>query len=491
MSHVDLLMPPKGGRGLGPRPDSGPSDGAEVDRKLEDWLVCHLDDTAPQGQASLLESLLGDVPLTMRTPRPAKESLDANAGSAWSRLAVHKARNVVVVRLTSRQLLREDHLRETSEELSALAAAGYSRIVVSFSGVERLSSQFVGALAAAARQSRASEGELRVCGLSPELTTLFEITRLAGPIAIFPDEAAALSADWPRSVGPRALPVSILQAIRERGLIEPVQSVPIAEPAGQADAVSPARRLWLVIETGRHAGKRVPVRSGPFVIGRDAECQLRIRGTTVSRRHALIDASANPPRLVDLQTTNGTEVNGRLTRGASTPLRQGDRVRIGPVAMRVAFGLTSEDRFADQLMADWAREESGEDEEHTDETAFDLETSGTIAVETIQDVLVVRPRLGSIEDDDPVERLRGMLEAQVRAESKGLRMVIDLDHVPALSSRALGMLLAFALRLERRGGRLRLCRANARVAAMLDAIRLPLLVELMPTLDDAVISVWE
>ncbi|HEU5117944.1 MAG TPA: STAS domain-containing protein, partial [Isosphaeraceae bacterium] len=111
--------------------------------------------------------------------------------------------------------------------------------------------------------------------------------------------------------------------------------------------------------------------------------------------------------------------------------------------------------------------------------------------ETIQGILVVHPRLGPLEDDEAITRLRDELNAWVGSTGFEGRVVIDLDQVPSMSSRVLGMLLALALRLERQGGRLRLCRANARVSAMLDAIRLPLLVDLLPTLDDAVISAWE
>ncbi len=488
MTRLALRSPSLEGRGTGPRSDHDLLVGSDLDQKLEDWLVCHLDDTNTTSQPSLLESFLADMPLKRRGG-----GSGAPTATSWSRLAVRKDRNVVVVRLTSKHLLREDDLRETSEELSAVAAAGYSRIVVNFSGVERLSSQFVAALAVAARKSRASGGELRICGLRPELATLFEITRLAGPIAIFPDEAAAHAAPWPISCGPRPLPVSILQALRENGVVETLQATHAAQSAVRAAhdplASTPPRSLWLVVESGRHAGKRIPVRSGPFVIGRDDACQLRIRGATISRRHAMIEVKAHSPILLDLQTTNGTLLNGRPIHGESRPLHAGDRIQIGPVVMRVAFGSKQEDEFAEDLVEAWSREES--DPGADDATSLDIDTVGTILVETIQDVLVIHPRLGALEDDETISRVREELNTRLGQNEAGVHLVVDLDQVPSMSSRALGMLLALALRLERRGGRLRLCRANARVSAMLDAIRLPLLVELMPTLDDAVISSWE
>ncbi len=478
------------GCGQSPRLDDAQAH-SETDQKLEDWLVCHLDDTSG-GPASLLESLLANAPVRKRGAN-GRASAEGSRSSSWSKLSVRKDRNVMVIRFISKRLLREDDLRETADELTAVAAAGYSRIIVNFAGVERLSSQFVGALAAASRRSRASGGELRICGLRPELASLFEITGLIGPIALFPDEAAAHSSPWPISCGPRPLPISILQAIRETGLPKPdllrdtgratLGTSP--EPSSQA----PERMLWLVVETGRHTGKRIPVRSGPFVIGREVDCQLRIRGTTISRRHVLISLQGAWPRLMDLQTTNGTLVNGRLIRGESCPLHSGDRFQVGTVVFRVALGFQTEDDVAEQVVDSWSQEDSeGLSEEST---SLEIDTVGSIVVETIQDVVVVHPRLGPLEDDEAISRLRDELNAWVGPNAVEVRLVVDLDQVPSMSSRVLGMLLALALRLERQGGRLRLCRANARVSAMLDAIRMPLLVELLPTLDDAVISAWD
>jgi hypothetical protein len=52
------------------------------------------------------------------------------------------------------------------------------------------------------------------------------------------------------------------------------------------------------------------------------------------------------------------------------------------------------------------------------------------------------------------------------------------------------VLLAHHLRLDRDGGALRICQAHARLMAVLHHVRLTILVECHPTLDEAVLAAW-
>jgi FHA domain/Domain of unknown function (DUF1707) len=74
---------------------------------------------------------------------------------------------------------------------------------------------------------------------------------------------------------------------------------------------------------------RFPRGSGSqFSIGRDASCDLAIADMTVSRRHATLERTAEGWLLSDLESTNGTRVNGWRVRG-KVPVRAGDLVRFG------------------------------------------------------------------------------------------------------------------------------------------------------------------
>src|SRR5215471_18292267 len=54
----------------------------------------------------------------------------------------------------------------------------------------------------------------------------------------------------------------------------------------------------------------LPLTDGEHLAGRDAECSLVIDGTTVSRRHARITVAHGTATIEDLDSTNGTHVNG-------------------------------------------------------------------------------------------------------------------------------------------------------------------------------------
>jgi len=68
--------------------------------------------------------------------------------------------------------------------------------------------------------------------------------------------------------------------------------------------------------------------------GRSRECDVRIPDANVSRRHAEVRQEGATHWVVDLGSTNGTEVNGR--RVERSKLSDGDRITIG--STDVVFG---------------------------------------------------------------------------------------------------------------------------------------------------------
>lgn len=74
-------------------------------------------------------------------------------------------------------------------------------------------------------------------------------------------------------------------------------------------------------------GRRVHLGSEPLGIGRDPENDLVLDDRRVSRRHAEIRLRLGRFTLYDLESTNGTFVNGR--RVAEVVLSDGDRIGIG------------------------------------------------------------------------------------------------------------------------------------------------------------------
>src|SRR5579871_4869394 len=70
----------------------------------------------------------------------------------------------------------------------------------------------------------------------------------------------------------------------------------------------------------------------PFTIGRARECHLVIDHSQVSRLHARLELDHEQIAITDLNSTNGTFVNGeRLPSGQSRKLRAGDKINLGQI----------------------------------------------------------------------------------------------------------------------------------------------------------------
>ncbi len=84
--------------------------------------------------------------------------------------------------------------------------------------------------------------------------------------------------------------------------------------------------MILVSQTGQNYFLQI----GDNVIGRGADCQVRLEHERVSRRHAVIHWDGSQARIMDLGSTNGTSLNGRrLEPQRAYPFTVGDRLEIG------------------------------------------------------------------------------------------------------------------------------------------------------------------
>jgi Protein of unknown function (DUF3662)/FHA domain len=126
----------------------------------------------------------------------------------------------------------------------------------------------------------------------------------------------------PPAAVPDAAPVTMVYPARDWSDLTPTEvSAPEPEPE---------------VVTLTLAGRAHPITSRRFVIGRSRECDLSITDGNASRRHAEIVREGDTFFVVDLGSTNGTELNGR--RVTREELTDGDRITLG--ATDVVFGRT-------------------------------------------------------------------------------------------------------------------------------------------------------
>lgn|GEM_PF-234954 len=136
-------------------------------------------------------------------------------------------------------------------------------------------------------------------------------------------------------------------------LVGPVISclvVDKSDPASTTDArdtsaevTSPAQ-LSLIWQTGALAGTPLSLPwagSESLTIGRDAECAVHLANTDVSRQHATLRRNGAEPGMLitDLDSRNGTRVNGKRVRSAR--LQENDVVRVGGCVFVVSEALAT------------------------------------------------------------------------------------------------------------------------------------------------------
>ncbi len=92
----------------------------------------------------------------------------------------------------------------------------------------------------------------------------------------------------------------------------------------------------LIIHEGEKAGQRWTIREDELVMGRGGECDLVLPERQVSREHIRIFRDGDTYYLEDLDSKNGTWVNGKQVKASTVPLRDGDEIQIA-LAVKITY----------------------------------------------------------------------------------------------------------------------------------------------------------
>ena len=134
--------------------------------------------------------------------------------------------------------------------------------------------------------------------------------------------------------GPRAAGGSARSG-PEGPLATPVEQT--VSPAGVRGAPAPARGPSPSAEV-LHAKQRIPIPAQGLTIGRMTDNDIVVASDLASRYHARIVAADGRHFLADLETMNGTYLNGERLRGESRWLSPGDRITVGGESLRFLVG---------------------------------------------------------------------------------------------------------------------------------------------------------
>jgi anti-anti-sigma factor len=269
-----------------------------------------------------------------------------------------------------------------------------------------------------------------------------------------------------------------------------------------------SKHVRLIVEVGRAKGQTVEVHGPKFAIGRDARCQLRPNSETISRVHATIEQRDGRVFVRDAGTVNGTVVNDRTLKGEEAEVSDGDRLQVG--VLRFTFSIRDRDRpeapRPEEMAVNWMLGEHATDasaatalfvpkseEFHRAAEAAsapDQTNLRHVGYRLVDGVLVVTVRTSKLDDEETVAPLRHDLRTLLDTEPHDY-VVIDLGQVKFLSPRAVGVILAAFQRIDQGGGTMRVCNADPALAPVLDSMRLPQLVDVFGSLDQAIHARWE
>ena len=102
----------------------------------------------------------------------------------------------------------------------------------------------------------------------------------------------------------------------------------------ETEALADSDRPYLLIGSGGFAGSSFDLAGDEIVIGRNPTTDVTLLDEGLSREHAVIlrDPQTGVFSIEDLQSSNGTKVNGKRIR--STELCHGDEIELGQTTFR-------------------------------------------------------------------------------------------------------------------------------------------------------------
>ncbi|HAH48106.1 FHA domain-containing protein [Gimesia sp.] len=135
-----------------------------------------------------------------------------------------------------------------------------------------------------------------------------------------------------------------------------------------------------IIQSGKYKGKTLKLPERNITIGRELDCDVRVTDPDVSRRHCELHIREGQLFVVDLNSQNGTFINGKPVQTES-PLHPGDQLRVGPMLFELAgarkaiakptnLNTDKSAPLSDDEISTWLSEEAEETETSSGDTTI-------------------------------------------------------------------------------------------------------------------------
>ncbi|MBV8531607.1 MAG: FHA domain-containing protein [Candidatus Eremiobacteraeota bacterium] len=129
----------------------------------------------------------------------------------------------------------------------------------------------------------------------------------------------------------RQMRIGSLEITAALALVAILAARPRVRAAAEIGALTPMLVELEIVERGARRTHRA---RPPFEVGRAPDAEVTIRDPEVSRRHARFENHADVVYINDLQSSNGTFLNGRRISEA-LEIRAGDEVDVGTTRLLV------------------------------------------------------------------------------------------------------------------------------------------------------------
>jgi predicted component of type VI protein secretion system len=103
-------------------------------------------------------------------------------------------------------------------------------------------------------------------------------------------------------------------------------------------------KVSLVVASGAHEGRVIPLTGPQFLIGRDQQCHLRPASQAISKLHCGVILRDGTVYVKDFGSTNGTLVNDALIQNTEVAVENGATLRVGPLDFRVQIEIPAAKR---------------------------------------------------------------------------------------------------------------------------------------------------
>jgi len=103
----------------------------------------------------------------------------------------------------------------------------------------------------------------------------------------------------------------------------------------------------LIVIDGNDTGQIFKLTAAAMSLGRGSTASIRVNDKTVSRKHCLLETTPAYVTVIDLQSANGTSVNG--DRIQKRRLVNGDKIRVGSTVLKFELADADESEFHEKL----------------------------------------------------------------------------------------------------------------------------------------------